>query len=69
MLYKLKDTANQRLSEMGFVRGTIFRIVKKVAGMIQIRLTNSDIVIREETLKDIDYDREDMGQSSWTLYG
>ena len=41
---------------MGFIKGTLFRIVKKVAGMIQIRLPHSDIVIREETMKDIEYD-------------
>ena len=56
MLFKIKNIYNSRLSEMGLIRGTIFRIVKKVAGMIQIRLPHSDIVIREETLKDIDYD-------------
>ena len=53
-LYKIKDTNNNRLSEMGIIKGTIFRIVKKVAGMIQIRLPNSDIVIREETQKEIE---------------
>jgi len=48
---------NNRLREMGFIKGTIFRIVKKVAGMIQLRTSNSnDIVIREETMEDIDYD-------------
>ena len=36
---------------MGFIKGTIFRIVKRVAGMIQMRLPNSDIVIREELEK------------------
>ena len=41
---------------MGFIKGTTFRIVKKVAGMVQIRLPNSDIVIREELFKEIDYE-------------
>ena len=41
---------------MGFIKGTIFRIVKKVAGMIQIRFNGSDVVIREELEEDIDYD-------------
>ena len=51
------NTSNKRLAEMGFIKGTIFRIVKKVAGMIQLRTSNSnDIVIREETMEDIDYD-------------
>ena len=56
--YKLKDTTNQRLAEMGFIRGTIFKIVKKVAGMFQLRTSNSsnDVVIREETEKDLDYE-------------
>ena len=54
---KIKNTTNNsRLAEMGFIKGTIFRIVKRVAGMIQIRLPHSDIVIREETFKDIDKD-------------
>ena len=55
--HKLNKTSdNNRLAEMGFVKGTIFRIVKKVAGMIQIRIPHSDVVIREETMKDIDYE-------------
>ena len=54
MLFKIKNIYNNRLSEMGLIRGTIFRIVKKVAGMIQIRLSNSDIVIREETKEDVE---------------
>ena len=54
---KIKDNSNNRLSEMGFVKGAIFKIVKRVAGMVQLRLNNNsnDIVIREETEKDIDY--------------
>ena len=59
--YKLNNTSNnKRLAEMGFIRGTIFRIVKRVAGMIQIRLRHSDIVIREETEKDISYDEQNI---------
>jgi Fe2+ transport system protein FeoA len=55
--YIVKVTPNNnRLAEMGIIRGTTFRIVKRVAGMIQIRLTGSDIVIREELFKEIDYD-------------
>ena len=55
--YKLNKTSdNNRLAEMGFVKGTIFRIVKKVAGMIQIRIPHSDIVIREELEEDIEVD-------------
>lgn len=58
-MYKIKKTStNTRLSEMGFIKGTIFRVVKKVAGMIQIRLSHSDVVIREELLKDIEYDTD-----------
>ena len=57
MLYKVKSNNNNRLSEMGFIKGTIFRIVKKVAGMIQLRVKGSDIVIREELFKEIDYDK------------
>ena len=59
--HKLNKTSdNKRLAEMGFVKGTIFRIVKKVAGMIQIRIPHSDVVIREETEKDISYDEQDI---------
>jgi len=52
--YKIKRANNNRLAEMGFIRGTIFRIVKKVSGMLQLRFNGSDVVIREETFKDID---------------
>ena len=56
--YKLNKTSdNNRLAEMGFVKGAIFRIVKKVSGMFQLRTSNSnDVVIREELFKEIDYD-------------
>ena len=57
---KINNTFNNRLSEMGFVKGAIFKIVKKVAGMVQLRLMSSntlDVVVREETIEeDIDYD-------------
>ena len=56
ILYKIKRVNNNRLSEMGFIRGTIFRVVKKVSGMLQLRFNGSDVVIREETFKDIDKD-------------
>ena len=54
---KIKNNTNQRLLEMGFIKGTVFRIIKRVSGMIQLRLNNNsnDIVIGEETEKDIDY--------------
>ena len=55
-VYIIKNTTNRRLLEMGLIRGTIVRVVKIVAGMIQLKLDNSDIVIREELLKEIDYD-------------
>ena len=57
--YKIKKIDNRRLSEMGFVRGAIFKVVKRVLGMIRIRLynnTSNDVVIREETEKEIEYD-------------
>ena len=44
---------------MGFVRGAIFKVVKKVAGMVQLRLMSSntlDVVVREETMENMDYD-------------
>ena len=55
-IFKVKNIYNNRLAEMGLIDGTIFRIVKKVAGMIQIRIPHSDIVIREELFGDMDYD-------------
>ena len=60
--YKVKSTTNSRLAEMGFIRGTIVRIVKKVHGMIQLRFNGSDVVIREELFKEIECDMilEDM---------
>ena len=54
--YKVKNTTINRLAEMGFIKGTVFRIIKKVSGMLQIRFNGSDIIIREETEKDIDYE-------------
>ena len=58
-LYVIKNTTNQRLLEMGLIKGTTFRFVKKVAGMIQLKLnSNYDIVIREDMLKDIEYENK-----------
>ena len=57
-IFKVKNTSNNRLSEMGFIKGTIFRIVKKVSGMVQIRLSGNDVVIREKLFKEIDYDKQ-----------
>ena len=57
-LYIIKNTTNRRLLEMGLIRGTIVRVVKIVAGMIQLKLDNSDIVIREELLNEIEYEKK-----------
>ncbi len=54
----IKDIHSRRLSELGLIRGTIFRIVKRVAGMVQLKFGGNDIVIREETLEDITYDED-----------
>ena len=40
---------------MGFIKGTIFRIVKKAFGMVQLRFNSSDVIIREEMMKKIKY--------------
>ena len=56
-VYIIKNTTNRRLLEMGLVEGTVVKVVKRVAGMIQLKLDNSDLVIREELLKEIDYDK------------
>ena len=59
-IFKVKKTPNNnRLAEMGLIKGTIFRIVKKVSGMFQLKFNGSDIVIREELFKEIDYDKQD----------
>jgi len=55
-IYKVNTTSNLRLAEMGVIKDTVFRIVKRVAGMIQIKLKGSDLVLRGDTFKDIDYD-------------
>ena len=58
-IFKVTTTPNNiRLAEMGVIKGTIFRVVKKVSGMIQLRINNSDIVIREGLFKEIDYDKQ-----------
>ncbi len=56
-LHIIRNTSNNRLAEMGFIKGTIIRVIKKVSGMIQIRINDSDVVIREETQKDIDTEK------------
>ena len=57
-VYIIKNTTNRRLLEMGLIRGTIVRVVKIVAGMIQLKLDNSYIVIREELLNEIEYENK-----------
>ena len=57
-VYIIKNTTNRRILEMGLIRGTIVRVVKIVAGMIQLKLDNSDIVIREELLNEIEYEKK-----------
>ena len=57
-VYIIKNTTSRRLLEMGLIRGTIVRVVKIVAGMIQLKLDNSDIVIREELLNEIEYEKK-----------
>jgi len=55
-LRKIKMNNNNRLAEMGLIKGTIFRIVKKVHGMIQLRFGGNDVVIREEEFKKLKED-------------
>ena len=54
-VYIIKNTTNQRLMEMGVVKGIVVKCVKRVSGMIQLKLDNSDLVIREELLNEIEY--------------
>ncbi len=58
ILYKVKDTYNNRLREMGLIRGAVFIVVKKVLGMTQLRFNGNDVVIREETEKEIKYEKK-----------
>ena len=52
--FKVNTTPNNnRLAVMGIIEGTIFRIIKRVNGMVQIRLKGSDIVIKEELFNTI----------------
>ena len=55
-LFFVKENPIHRLYEMGFIKGTIFRIVKKSFGMVQLRFDKSDVVIREEMMKEIEYE-------------
>jgi len=59
-MYKVRKTSsNNRLSEMGIIKGALFRIVKKVAGMIQVKFGNSnDLVMREDVFSKVEYDKE-----------
>jgi Fe2+ transport system protein FeoA len=42
---------------MGVISGAIFKVIKRTLGMVQIRLdSGNDIVIREETIKEIEVD-------------
>ena len=54
-LFSLKENPVRRLNEMGFIKGTIFRVVKRVAGMVQLRFDKSDVIVREEMMKKIKY--------------
>ena len=59
---------------MGFVKGALFRIIKRVAGMLQLRLKNSsnDVVIREDVFKDISDTKDTVGNRDETktnIYG
>ena len=57
-LYKISKSVKGRLSEMGLIKNTIFRIVKRVFGMVQLRFKDYDLILREETFKEIEYTDE-----------
>ena len=53
--YKVKNTTNVRLANMGVIPGAKLKVIKRVLGMVQIRIGNSnDIVFRQETEKEIE---------------
>ena len=54
-LYIVRHNINIRLREMGLVQGAKFQVIDEVNGMCRLRLFGSDIVIRKETLKEIEY--------------
>ena len=54
-LYIVRHNVNSRLGEMGLVQDAKFRIISEINGMYRLRLFGSDIVIRKETLKEIEY--------------
>ena len=54
-LFSVKENPIRRLNEMGFIKGTIFKIIKRVSGMVQLRFNKSDVVVREEMMKKIKY--------------
>ena len=56
-LFSVKENPIHRLYEMGFIKGTIFRVVKRVAGMVQLRFNSSDVIVREEMMKRIKYQK------------
>jgi len=56
-LYKVVTTTNHRLAEMGIIKGTTFRVVKIIYGIIQLRFKGFDILIREEMKKEITYEK------------
>ena len=41
---------------MGIIKDTTFRIIKRVAGMVQLRIDGSDLVLQEKLFKEIDYE-------------
>ena len=43
-LFFVKENPIHRLYEMGFIKGTIFRIVKKAFGMVQLRFDKSNVI-------------------------
>ena len=46
---------NERLAQLGLGEGSVFRIVRRVNGMVQIKSRGNDIVIREELLQEMEY--------------
>ena len=46
---------NERLAQLGLGEGSVFRIVRRVNDMVQIRSRGNDLVIREELLQEMEY--------------
>ena len=53
----IKSNNNLRLGEMGVIVGTIARVVRRVFGMIQIKINSQYLIMRESIANKIDINK------------